>query len=155
MSIFNMEEIITTSNTTNNAEPQRSVHSRLVNGYGLVPLDDNVVFPAGLVEVDIEHMMSDLPERQKGIMYLQLIRVVSGLMTGQSNMTPYQSYFKKNNKKEGSMNSQYYRLFLFRDITSRDGQVVYIIEGKNRNDKLWVRSPSLRDNGSVTIGTYV
>jgi len=148
----------TTNNNTNNnnsSVAERSVRARMVNGYGLVPHDSNVMLPAGLKEVDIEHMMSDNPERQKGIMYLQLIRVVSGSNTGQSNMTAYQSYFKNNNKKDGSMNSQYYRLFLFRDITSKTGEVVYVVEGKNRNDRIWGRSPALRDNGGVTIGTYV
>ena len=75
--------------------PARNVCARLVNGYGLIPQVNNVVFPAGLVEVDIEHMMSDNPERQKGIMYLQLIRVVSGSITGSDKMSQYQSYFKK------------------------------------------------------------
>ena len=149
--------MVTTSNNnpSNESQSGRSVRPRLVNGHGLVPFDTNVVFPTGLVEVDIEHMMGDKPERQLGIMYLQLIRVVSGSITGQSGMTPYQSYFKKNSKKDGSMNSQYYRLFLFRDISTNDGQVVYIVEGTNRNDRLWERSPSLRDNGCVTIGTYI
>ena len=143
------------NNPSTESDSGRNVRTRFVNGYGLIPHDSNVVFPEGLVEVDIEHMMGDHPERQMSIMYLQLIHVVSGSITGQSGMTPYQSYFKKNSKKDGSMNSQYYRLFLFRDISTNDGQVVYIVEGKNRNDRLWERDPSLCDNGCVTIGTYI
>ena len=88
-------------------------------------------------------------------MYPQLIRVVSRSNTGKSNMTAYQTYFKKNNKKEVSTNSQYYRLFLFRNITTRDGQVAYIVEGKYRNDSLWSRTTSYRDNGVLTVGTYI
>ena len=32
---------------------------------------------------------------------------------------------------------------------------MYIVDGKNMNDKLWERYPLLRDNGIVTIGTYI
>ena len=30
-----------------------------------------------------------------------------------------------------------------------------MVEGKNRNDKLWTRNPMLRDDGSLTVGTYI
>lgn len=132
----------------------RNVRSRIINGYGLIPYDTTVRFPEGMVEVDIEHMMSDNPECKKGIMYLQLIRIVSGSNNGQNNSSVFQSYYKKN-KKENSLSSQYYRLLLFRDISCKKGQVVYIVEGRHVNDHLWLRYPLLRDNGVVTIGTYI
>ena len=130
------------------------MRSRVINGYGLIPYDRAVKIPDSILEVNIEHMMSDNPERKRAVMYLQLIRIVSGSSNGMTNASTYQSFYKKN-KKEGSLSSQYYRLFLFRDVTSTDGQVVYIVEGKNMNDKLWARYPLLRDNGVVTIGTYI
>ena len=33
--------------------------------------------------------------------------------------------------------------------------MVYIVEGKHMNDKIWTRYPLLRDNGKFTIGTYI
>ena len=149
----NMSASISTSTETTSVTDVRNVRPRIVNGYGLIPYDIAVRFPEGMVEVDIEHMMSDSPEQKKAIMYLQLIRIVSGSNNGQNNSSAYQSYFKK--KKENSLSSHYFRLLLFRDVTSKDGQVVYIVEGKNVNDKLWARYPLLRDNGVVSIGTYI
>lgn len=74
-----------------NEEPQeRNVRSRIFNGYGLIPYDRSVRFPDSLVEVDVNHMMSDNPERKRAIMYLQLIRIVSGSNNGQANMSSYQ-----------------------------------------------------------------
>lgn len=137
------------------APPERNVRSRYVHAHGLVPQDDAMGLPDSMIEVDIEVMMSDNPEHKKAIMYLQLIHVVSGSSTGQNNSSVYQSYYKKNNKKDGSLSSHYYRLMLFRDVTSKCGQVVYIVEGKNVNDRLWSRYPLLHDNGVVTIGTYI
>ena len=87
-------------------------------------------------------------------MYLQLIRIVSGSSVGQNTFSNYKSYYNKN-KKEGSSTSQYYRLFLFRDLGSVDGKVLYIVESKCMNEKLWGRFPTLRDNGVLTIGSYV
>ena len=88
----------------------RNVRARIVNGYGLIPYDSAVKIPDSVLEVNIEHMMSDNPERKRAIMYLQLIRIVSGSNNGMNNASPYQSFYKKN-KKEGSLSSQYYRLF--------------------------------------------
>lgn len=133
---------------------ERNVRTRMVHSYGLIPYDSNTHFPRNLMEVDIEHMMQDDPEEKNTVMYLQLIRIISGSNNGQGNMTPFQSYYKKN-KKETAMSSQYYRLFLFRDVSSKDGRVVYIVEGKHLNDRLWGRYPLLRDKGVVTVGTYI
>ena len=144
------------SDNNNNNQGQaeeRNVRQRRVSGYGLVPYDDSVRIPNTMVEVDIQNMMEDKPERKRAIMYLQLIRVVSG-SNGQNNMSTYQSYFKKN-KNNGPQASHYFRLLLFRDVTSSDGHVVYMVEGKRMNDQLWSKFPLLRDNGVVTIGSYI
>ena len=51
--------------------------------------------------------------------------------------------------------SNYSRMFLFREIYSRTGQVVYIIEGKSSNERLWGRNYQVCYNGVLTIGTYI
>ena len=107
----------------------RITRPRLMNGYGLLPYDPTVGIPDNMIEVDINHMMGESPERKRAVMYLQLLRIVSGSTLGQNNMSMYKSYYKKN-KGDGNISSQYYRLYLFRDVTSRDGELVYIVEGK-------------------------
>ncbi len=143
------------NNKSNTSSEERNLRARLVHGYGLVPHTDNIFIPPRVKEVDVLHTMEDNPERKKSIMYLQLIQILSGSNSGQnSGMTAFQTYLKKN-KKESSSSSSYYRLFLFRDVASSEGQVVYMIEGNNLNDKLWARDSMLRDDGDVTIGTYI
>ncbi len=144
-----MSEIVEAISESQNDD--RNVRTRSVHGYGLIPYD-NQFLPSFSKEVSVKDMMGTSPERKKSVLFLQLIRIVSGSNSGQT-MTSYQSYLKKN--KEASASSHYYRLFLFRDASSKDGQVVYMVEGKNRNDKLWTRNPMRRDDGTVTIGTYI
>ena len=88
-------------------------------------------------------------------MHLQLIRIVSGSNSGQTNTSSFQSYLRKNKKEEGSTMNNYFRLFLFRDVYSSKGDVVYMVEAKCTNERLWLRNASLRDNGTITIGTYI
>ena len=95
----------------------RNVRTRSIHGYGIIPYD-NHTFPPGLKEVDIIHMMKEYPEVQMSIPYLQLIHILSGSNSGHT-MTAYQSFYKKN--KEASTSSHYYILFLFRDVSSKDG----------------------------------
>ena len=46
-------------------------------------------------------------------------------------------------------------MFLFRELDSAIGQVVYMIESSGHNGRLWVRNVELRDNETITIGTCV
>ena len=80
---------------------------------------------------------------------------MSGSNIGQTNSTSYQSYYNKKNMKQISPTSQYYRLFLFRDLLSCDGKVVYIVEHHFLNEVLWSRTPLYRGNGVVTIGVCI
>ena len=152
---INMSTEASISNEEHVIEENRNVRARINRNHGLLPYDRSVVMPDGLISVDLEHMMKEKPERKRSVMYLQLLRVVSGSSNnGQSNTSVYQSYFRKN-KREMSREAHFIRLFLFRDVSSKDGQVVYIVENKNLNDKLWNRFAILRDNGVVTIGSYI
>ena len=154
----NSDEISIVGNnvlTTPTRHNERNVRSRMVHCYGLIPYDSSAYFPRNLKEVNIEYLLQDEPQQKKTVMYLQLLRIISGSNNNdQSKMSLFQSYYKKN-KKDTSMSSSYYRLFLFRDVLSTDGRVLYIVEGNSMNDKLWSRYPLLRDNGVVSVGTYI
>ena len=88
-------------------------------------------------------------------MFLQLLRIVSGANTMQSNNATSSFQYFNRQKKNQVIVSQYYRLFLFRDMASKSGQVVYIIEGKCMNDQLWYKNTILCDSGAITIGTII
>lgn len=143
----------TGENTSN--EEGRNVRPRFYHTHGLIPYDRSVKMRDGLRPVDIEYMMGENPDRKNSIMYLQLLRIVSGSSNnGQSSTSVYQSYFRKSRKEVGR-DAYFIRLFLFRDVSSNDGHVLYIVENKNLNDKIWNRFSILRDNGVVTIGSYI
>ena len=156
--------IFSPSPNTNMSEPtqitatiqeERVVRARYVHGYGLQPYDESVRLPRTMVEVGMDDLMSENPERQRAIMYHQLMRIVSGSTTSKEIQSKYKSYYKKGGEKSHTSGLTYYRLFLFRDLSCRKGQVVYVVESKNMNDKFWNRFSQLRDNGVVSIGTVV
>ena len=67
----------------------RNVRQRHVHGFGLDPFDTTFNFQTDLVEVSIDDLMGPRPEIMKAVMYLQLLRIVSGSSTSQSNMSTY------------------------------------------------------------------
>ena len=154
-SIMSASNTITTPNTNATQRDERNVRPCVVNGYGLLPYDSDARIPATMVEVDIQHMMGPRPECMKAIMYLQLLHTVSGSNNDQKNSTTsYQSYYNKK-KSNASGSSSYFRLLLFHDVSSDDGEVVYIVEKNNLNQSIWSRNALLRDFGVVSIGTYI
>ena len=107
-------ESVNVSTSANNGggtvEDIRNVRQRHVHGFGLDPFDTTFNFQTDLVEVSIDDLMGPRPERMKAVMYLQLLRIVSGSSTSQSNMSTYRSYYKKGNEKSNT-SSSYKRLF--------------------------------------------
>ena len=110
-----------TSPNKDNAE-DRNVRARQAYDYGLVPYDQSFRITQNVVEICIDDLMKDHPERKRAIMYLQLIRFVSGNHpTNTPNGTSYRSYYKKGNEKNNNNLSRYYRLPLLRDMESNEG----------------------------------
>ena len=118
----------------------RNVRARIDLGYELVPYDQGVHIPDFLEAMTVEDMMEDECNTKTPILHLQLIHIVSGSNSGQNNTSSFQSYLRKNKKEEGSTMSNYFRLFLFRDVYSLKGDVVYMVETKLTNEILWLRN---------------
>ena len=115
--------------------------------------DDHNVIPAGYVSTSVAKLSTKKPQRRKTGLQLQLIRVVCGGDNNTTkNSTAYTYYSRKN---QNNTAATYHRLFLFRDVLSSTGGVVYMIESKGVNNNLWAKSPQHRDNGVLTIGTCV
>ena len=110
--------------------------------------------PDTYTDITIDELMSNNPRQKKTVIKLQLLRIVSGSNDGgnrgQSNFTYYSRL-----RRDKSSNATYSRIFLFREINSSYGQVVYVIEGRSLNERLWIRNPQLRDNGTISIGTCI
>ena len=61
-----------TSNTSSPTTTHRTTRARLVHGYGLLPYQDNVFLPEGIIEVDVLHMMTEKPDLKRAVMYSKL-----------------------------------------------------------------------------------
>ena len=96
--------------------------------------------------------MSDDCAQIKTFINLQLLQIVSGANDGGNRGSSNYTYFSKH-RRDKSTSATYSRMFLFREIDSNMGQVVYMIEGRSLNERLWIQNPQLHDNGMITIGT--
>ena len=93
--------------------------------------------------------------RGNGI-YLQLLRIVSGSGSsgfGNQNSKAQYTFYNKVTRKQST--TSFSRMSLFSDHLSPNGQVVYIIESKNQNEKLWMRNPTYIDNGNISINYFI
>lgn len=102
--------------------------------------------------ISIDELMGDNPRLRNTVMFLILLRVVAPNMN--SDMNPYTvKNFKKKNFT--STKNNYSRLFLCLDKNSPSGQTVYIGEGRGIGVNLWSKVASVRDNGTIGIGTML
>ena len=93
-------------------------------------------------------MMND-PRQKISFVKLNLICIVSGYHDA-SGYT-YYSRRRQNQVEE----SNYIIIFLFCEIGSSTGQVVYIIEVKSSKKSIWGRNYHVRDNIIFTIDSYI
>ena len=80
------------------SDTERNVRARIDCGYELIPYDHGTHIPDCLDVVTVEDMMEDECNTDTSIMHLQLIRIVSGSNSGQTNTSSFQSYLRKNKK---------------------------------------------------------
>ena len=152
------------SSSSNNAnysfsstENERNVRARVL--FSPLPYDAITTIPRNFNMISIEdlveqkHTVHEMLSMKKSYLALQLIRIVCGNNVNDKSAGVYKFFSNKKGKESGS--SRYTRLFLFRDVSTADGQVVYVIEARKQNDLLWSKFPEKRDNGTVTIGSYV
>lgn len=108
--------------------------------------------PNNWSRLTISDLMDTNVSQKKTYVRLQLLHIVSGSSMG-SNTTNFNYYNRQ--KRDRQNTSTYQRMFLFRELDSKIGQVVYMIKSSGQNDRLWVRNAELCDNGIITIGTCV
>ena len=102
----------------------------------------------------LEQLMDPNVDRRRTGIYLQLLRIVSGSSSTQGkNGSSQYNYYNKSTKEKNA--TSFTRLFLFSDYKARTGQVVYIIESRNQNERLWMRNPLHRDNGDISVGSVI
>ena len=68
-------------------------------------------------------------------------------------------YYNYNNKGKGMKNNKntsfYQRLFLLLDLEDEAGAVYYVVQNNTSHRNMWNFNRSIRDNGTITIGTTV
>ena len=99
--------------------------------------------------ISIDELMSENPRRRNTIIVLKILRVIA--TTQKTDM--YTIRFHKNRNYESKC--AYVRLFLCLDIYSKNGQTVYIGEGKGIGINLWSKVANSRDDGTCGVGSTV
>ena len=126
-----------------------------VGEFEIVPYDGLHKLPATYRQTTTDELMNINAKSKKTYILLQLLRIVSGSTDPHSNKgSSNYSYYNRNQQNQ-SMKGSYSRMFLFREISSRVGQVLYMIESRTSNEKLWGRQPEFRDNGVLTVGRCI
>jgi hypothetical protein len=129
-------------------------------GVDLIPLDLNLI-NSQMMRRTQPILLSDLLNkdvtqiRRNGRIDLMLIRCIANGKHGQTNYMVKQ-YSSRGGSKANCSNSNYSRLFLFKVMNETGGNgLVYMMEAENQNKKLWGRNPTLRDDGTIAIGTII
>lgn len=106
--------------------------------------------------VTLHNLLSEDIRRidRKGRIDLMLQRVVAN---GKQNSNNYQiRTYNARGAKRNESTTNYSRLFLFSVFSGNErGSLVYMMEAKNTNEKLWKRNVCHRDDGTISIGTII
>ena len=138
--------------------PERNVRVR--HNTELIPLDLNLV-GASMMRRTTPVLLSQLLNNniqeivRNGRIDLMLLRCIANGKHGQTNYMVKQ-YAARGGNKNNCSNSNYSRLFLFKVMNATEpNALVYMMESENQNKKLWGRNPTLRDDGTIAIGTII
>ena len=116
----------------------------------ITPYDNNVRAPVSYNMISIETLESEEPDTDDTVMHVQLLRLKSGVNVDSNQKPTYLSY---NRQKQKNTTKMYNRMLLCRDLSSSQGRVIYIIQGKEgENDRLWSKAISLKTNGVMSVG---
>ena len=99
--------------------------------------------------VSVNDLISTTVKRKNTVIHLQLLKVLAG----KKNESEKFYWQKKKAGSTGSGSGNYNRMFMFRVMGDCNGAVVQMIEYGNRNEDLWSKDLTIRDNGGITIGT--
>lgn len=135
-------------------ERQPNVQRRRLNHPGLIPHDAHTNLNSRYKEVTVDSLLQNGVRERFTYVRLQLMRIVSGTNAEANRGTTRTNYYYTKNRNQVQGNANYTRMFLFREITSTTGQMVYYLETSGQN-KIWNKNPQLRDSGVVTIGTCI
>ena len=105
-----------------------------------------------IAELEMDAASPDM--NRTGYLDLMLLRAIANGKSGQTYFSVKQMA-ARGNKKEATKSS-YSRLFLMKVMNSTEAhQVVYLVENKGQNERLWLKNASLRDDGTISIGTII
>ena len=82
------------------------------------------------------------------------------VLSGSKDTAPIQSYSAQRNKCHTVVDRMFKRLYLLRVVNNPNNNMehsslVYIMESRTQNTAFWSENSTFRDNGSVSIGSFV
>ena len=109
-----------------------------------------------LSEISVHELLADnndVEDLDSRYVTLQLLRIIT--QNANANAVVKNRFHKGYNNRQ-TQNVQYSRLYLCRvvsDYSSENSSVMYVMQSKDDNVKLWRRYTDLRDSGYLTIGS--
>ena len=136
----------------------RRVRRRLLANQ-LEPLDSSLVTSAIVSRtnsISLENLVHESPRNISNLNRIdaQIIRIVAKSSHGSNISTRTYGSTSRTRNQVATVN--YSRLILVRIVTEEESNMVcYLMETSDKNKDLWMRNPTLRDDGAITIGTVI
>ena len=105
--------------------------------------------------VTIDTLLQEDPSRIPRMTYcdLMILRIISN--SSQTNLGPARVYNARD-RNRNTTEKNYSRMILCKVFNETEGhKLVYVLESKTTNYKLWSANPTWRDDGTISIGTII
>ena len=138
-------------------ERRRRVRRRLANQ--LEPLDSSLTtseIMSRTNSISLDSLVHESPRNISNLSRIdaQILRVVAKSSHGSNISTRTYGSTSRTRNQVATVN--YSRLSLVRIVTEEEGNMVcYLMETSDKNKDLWMRNPTLHDDGAITIGTVI
>jgi hypothetical protein len=106
--------------------------------------------------ISLDSLVNESPRNISNLTRIdaQILRVVAKSSHGSNISTRTYGSTSKTRNQVAIVN--YSRLILVRIVTEEESDMVcYLMETPDKNRDLWMRNPTLRDDGAITIGTVI
>jgi hypothetical protein len=144
-------------NDRDEEEIGRRVRRRIANQ--LEPLDSSLARSAIVSRtnaISLENLVHESPRNISNMNRIdaQILRIVAKTSHGSNISTRTYGSTSRTRNQVATVN--YSRLILVRIVTEEESNMVcYLMETSDKNKDLWMRNPTLRDDGAITIGTVI
>ena len=152
-----IDEVVVTIQNQQREEERRNVRRRITT---LLEPIDNSIRRSEIISrtnsISLHTLVHEPPRNISNLSRIdaQIIRVVAKSSHGSNIST--RTYGSTSRTRNQIATVNYSRLILIRIVTEEESNMLcYLMETSEKNKDLWMRNPTLRDDGAITIGTVI